>query len=389
MSKKRSDTSRHTGLPKTDDLKLIKGIGPAIEKRLNGIGIFTFAQLAAFPPADIAAAVSDINGLTSESIIKQDWIGQANKLSAQSTLNNPDWIEEAYQLSANGTVTKKKDVAEIPAETQHTTIARNVQQEDKEAPVNSSRRATFSVELLLGLDNEILSTHIVHRESGDEENWDGWPDAELLNYFAQRAHLKLPQLVSPLSDTKELEPASLFIEDNDNVAFIEEGEIAPPVLEDNSEVVLPMEEGKAAPYTAEETTLSVTMPPHTVNELRMQELKVVARGTAFYRNTLPFEEPFDVQLTIDLNGQAGLTEDTEYTLLIYARGLGKHARYSIGEARGAMTTGESITITIQCNTLPRGTYRLGANGTLLSKDKATMQSLRSVVNVKGDLLLIY
>src|SRR5436305_14403787 len=125
MAKKPSRTPRAVKPRDADDLKLINGIGPIVESRLRGVGIYTFTQLAALSPADIAAAVSDINGLTSERIIKQDWIRQAHKLSAQSTLNQPDWIEQSRQLSANGTVAWQKDDAEIPVETEHATIAMN------------------------------------------------------------------------------------------------------------------------------------------------------------------------------------------------------------------------------------------------------------------------
>ena len=84
MASKRSPTNRAAEPPRTDDLKLINGIGPAVEKRLNGVGIFTFTQLAALSPADVAAAVADLTGLSAERIVKQDWIGQARKLAAKS-----------------------------------------------------------------------------------------------------------------------------------------------------------------------------------------------------------------------------------------------------------------------------------------------------------------
>jgi hypothetical protein len=81
-------------LPDADDLKLINGIGPAVESRLHGIGILTFAQLAALSPADIAASVSDLSGLTTERIIKQDWIGQARRLAASSKPTQTQESEE-------------------------------------------------------------------------------------------------------------------------------------------------------------------------------------------------------------------------------------------------------------------------------------------------------
>ncbi len=84
MVKKRSDTSRSVVPPRIDNLQLINGVGPAVERRLHDRGIFTFAQFAALSPADIAAAVEGISGLTTESITKKDWIGQARKLASES-----------------------------------------------------------------------------------------------------------------------------------------------------------------------------------------------------------------------------------------------------------------------------------------------------------------
>ena len=87
MSKKQSETSRGVEPPNSDNLKLIIGIGPAVEHRLHGRSIYTYAQLAALSPADIAAAVAGIGGLSAERIKKQDWIGQARKLASKSVLS--------------------------------------------------------------------------------------------------------------------------------------------------------------------------------------------------------------------------------------------------------------------------------------------------------------
>ncbi len=96
MSRKRSPIAREVEPPGADDLKLINGIGPAVETRLHRVGIFTFAQLAALSPADLAAAVADLTGLTAERISKQDWIGQARELAQQRALPEPE--EDAETL---------------------------------------------------------------------------------------------------------------------------------------------------------------------------------------------------------------------------------------------------------------------------------------------------
>src|SRR6266704_4484638 len=100
MSGKRSSTKGAAEPPIIDDLKLINGIGPAVEKRLNGVGIFTFVQLAALSPADIAAAVADLAGLSAERIVKQDWIGQSRKLAAEPTSSDAQQNFEAVAESS-------------------------------------------------------------------------------------------------------------------------------------------------------------------------------------------------------------------------------------------------------------------------------------------------
>ena len=67
-----------------DDFKLIKGIGPAIERRLHEVGITTFAQLAALSPDGLATLIDSVGGVSSERIVKQDWTGKAEALAATS-----------------------------------------------------------------------------------------------------------------------------------------------------------------------------------------------------------------------------------------------------------------------------------------------------------------
>jgi predicted flap endonuclease-1-like 5' DNA nuclease len=63
-----------------DNLKLIKGIGPAIEKKLNNAGIQTFAALAQLNRQDLENILgSQIKRLQDEN----DLIKQAKKLSRQ------------------------------------------------------------------------------------------------------------------------------------------------------------------------------------------------------------------------------------------------------------------------------------------------------------------
>ena len=65
---------------KPDDLKKINGIGPKLEKVLNDLGIWTYAQLAAWGPAEVAW-VDDYLAFKGR-IDRDDWLGQAAKLAA-------------------------------------------------------------------------------------------------------------------------------------------------------------------------------------------------------------------------------------------------------------------------------------------------------------------
>ena len=62
-----------------DDLKLISGVGPKLEQVLNGLGVWTFAQIAAWQPEEVAW-VDDYLQFTGR-IDRDDWIAQAGQLA--------------------------------------------------------------------------------------------------------------------------------------------------------------------------------------------------------------------------------------------------------------------------------------------------------------------
>ena len=61
----------------SDDLKLIGGIGPALEKKLNACGIFTYRQLAVLGDEDIERIEAAIKSFGR--IRRDDWVGQARE----------------------------------------------------------------------------------------------------------------------------------------------------------------------------------------------------------------------------------------------------------------------------------------------------------------------
>jgi len=62
-----------------DDLTSIRGIGPAMSRRLNQAGIHTYAQLAASNPDELRKGLGEVGRLASV----QEWIAQAAALTRQ------------------------------------------------------------------------------------------------------------------------------------------------------------------------------------------------------------------------------------------------------------------------------------------------------------------
>ncbi len=62
-----------------DDLKEINGIGPAYEKKLNDIGIYTYEQISKLKAAD-KDELSALEGITREKIESEEWVKQAKDL---------------------------------------------------------------------------------------------------------------------------------------------------------------------------------------------------------------------------------------------------------------------------------------------------------------------
>ena len=79
------DENAATGDEK-DDLKQIKGVGPAIEKTLNDLGIFRFKQIAEMSEYDIDRVAQQLKGFRSR-IYRGDWLGQARDLQYQKDNN--------------------------------------------------------------------------------------------------------------------------------------------------------------------------------------------------------------------------------------------------------------------------------------------------------------
>lgn len=68
--------------PQKDDLKLIVGIGPKIEKKLNKLGVYTFEQITELTPEMIEQINTKLKSFP-DRIERDDWMGQAKALMKQ------------------------------------------------------------------------------------------------------------------------------------------------------------------------------------------------------------------------------------------------------------------------------------------------------------------
>lgn len=125
-------------------LQQIRGIGPAVARRLEDVGIGDVAALAAAPPERVAAA---LHGLP---VVSRDRIGA--------------WIEAAGRLAAPP---------------MNTTMD------------NGQRYATFTLELLLDERGRVRRTRVGHVQSGRETSWAGWGERLLADFVAGCARAAL------------------------------------------------------------------------------------------------------------------------------------------------------------------------------------------------------
>ncbi|MEN8896108.1 MAG: hypothetical protein ABF248_08470, partial [Yoonia sp.] len=67
-----------------DDLKMIKGVGPVLEKALHETGVFHFDQIAAWKKADAVWFDENVKGAMGR-VVRDEWIKQAKILAKGGT----------------------------------------------------------------------------------------------------------------------------------------------------------------------------------------------------------------------------------------------------------------------------------------------------------------
>jgi predicted flap endonuclease-1-like 5' DNA nuclease len=72
----------------TDNLRAVRGIGPSMERKLHGLGIISFRQLAMLDGAELERVRAELTDFRSR-IEREDWVGQARELHRQKYGRDP------------------------------------------------------------------------------------------------------------------------------------------------------------------------------------------------------------------------------------------------------------------------------------------------------------
>ncbi len=309
--------------PKADDFTRIKGIGPAIEKRLHNAGIRTFARLSALSPAEVAALTP---GLSAERITQQGWTRQARKLAPK----------------------------QVPAKPRKETAAL----------VGRQHYATFTVELLLDENDEARRTRVVHIQSGDMDTWAGWEAEQLIDFLARHtaARSRLAKPVPLAVAPKPIQQAPASPEPVQPVEAVAESvpQVVPTAARP-APLVIATPEPVPEVIAATKSAPSPSTLSGLAGVLRLRGLEVIPTNMNEPQSTLSREQAFEVRLKLDLTKVTMPSNPLlDYKASVYTKSMSGGSRQTVGEAQGIVEFAESLDLIVNGTALPRGFYRLEA-----------------------------
>jgi hypothetical protein len=163
MPRRDRPQSNPAGQPR-DDLEVIAGIGPALERRLHEAGILTYQDLAERTPEEIATILAHVTGVSAGRIASQDWIGQARQLAEPLPLPEPSEPSQRY--------------------------------------------ASFHVEFLLDPDLGVRRTKVHDHQTDTDDTWPGWDEDKLLALLRERVRVTAVQQPTGAADLQPAPPSA-------------------------------------------------------------------------------------------------------------------------------------------------------------------------------------
>lgn len=311
-----------------DDLTLVKGIG---EKRQTWLR----EKMHVYRLMDLAA----ISANTLQKRLQE--IGQPVSMK---TVN--EWIEHARKLSQK-TVPLQAQASEVTSEFRR-------------------HYATFTVELLLGEDNNVRRTRVSYVQNKLEETWAGWDEPRLVNFIVRCAGLNIPlsKFALPKEPISPHEPA-LSIETESSPA--------------------------RTPETSQRESGPSSKPKGTLGDvLRVNELVMLPLDSNRPQHIARANEAFNVRVLLDLTEiNATPSIPLNCTVTIWAKKLGEGERQIIGEQQSTFMPVDKIPCVVESMIPSQGTYRLEALVTL--PPASTSLSPHSTIRawLEGELLQVY
>lgn len=352
MSNKSSRSQSQTPNQKADDFRLINGLPKTAKAKLHAAGILTFDQLAMMSPHEIVAAIEDSNSANAETsaerIIRDDWIGQAQKLAES--------LKVAVETSSDP----------LPAATNK----------------SEERITSFVLELKLSRNNTVKQTRVMHVESAEkdaEKKWEGWNEVELVSFIAHRAGVVLPAAL------REAEVA-------------EQTPIAVTSIEERLRRLHAKSEPAAATAAFPELPQPASSLVESAHRPAKSEMKVFVKGMGLPSGLVSSGEPYSLKVLLDPSLITSPdTSELAYTVTIYAKPLadahdsaGKHHSSIIGETQGTIKQPtDHLVFDIQGADLARGAYRLQATASFQSQTPKKAARKHFTTFVEGGLLQVF
>lgn len=300
-----------------DNFKAINGVSGIVESCLRRAGILTYAQFASLSPDDIITIVGNASPLSPEKIAKQNWIGQARELALRES--SPETPQEA------------------PAESS----------EDAELSSGEQRDEKFVVELLLNHDGDVKHTRAKHMRTGEMEEWDGWREERLINFFERQAGIRETEV----SETE-----------------VSETEVS----------------------GAEVSRAEVSGNAESDEYLKPHKLVVWNSASNTSSNLARHDQPFDVRLILDLASLAASGhEPLVYDGVLNARGIGGQETRISKRISGQIERPGDASIAIKGLCLEPGSYLLSASVMFDRPGGNPIKSGAFSVQVESNFLHVY
>lgn len=166
--------------------------------------------------------------------------------------------------------------------------------------------AVFSVDLLLDNQNRVRRTHILHVQSKKEDSWADWDQERLAAFIFKNATIRSTPKSNPIDETQ-------------------------------------------------------TKPAELAGDLNISKVEIQTLSGKVTHWDINVNEPFAIRLLLNMD-KTSVAPGTplQYQSQVYVKNLTDGKHHNVGEARGMAEANNLFPLTVHCQALPQGSYRLEA-----------------------------